>query len=353
MRKLIVVTDILIDQNKLSEESVKNVFESLKEYDVETIIVESPKMSMEEFSEYASTMEKNGVEELEDNPVLVKEVADAEYLITHFSPISSRIIEAGENLKFIGVARSGCENICLKAATEKGIKVAVAAGRLADPVADYTVGILLAECRNISRLSLKTNDGKWTGEKPDNFKYVKCLRNKWVGIIGLGVIGKNVAERLRGFGVRLMAYDPFCPDSDFEKYDCKKVDLPELMKTADFVCIHARLTPETKGMVTKELINLMKPSAFIVNTARADLVDEAALIQALKEHKIAGAALDVFSEEPLSENHELRGFDNVTLTPHIAGGTSDQAEISFRIVTEDLKRYLRCEKLINERVFRG
>ena len=97
----------------------------------------------------------------------------------------------------------------------------------------------------------------------------------------------------------------------------------------------------------------MKPSAFIVNTARADLLDEAALIQALKEHKIAGAALDVFSEEPLPEDHELRKLDNVTLTPHIAGGTSDQAEISFRIVTEDLKRYLRNEKMMNERVFRG
>lgn len=353
MRKLIVVTDILIDQNKLSEESVKGVFESLEEFDIETVVVESPSMSMEQFSEYAGTMEKNGVEEMEDNLELLKEIADADYLITHFAPVSSRIMEAGKKLKFIGVARSGCENIYLKAASEKGIKVAVAAGRLADPVADYTVGILLAECRNISRLSLRPSDGKWTGKKPDNFKYVKCLRNKQVGIIGLGIIGKNVAERLKGFGVRLMAYDPFCPDSDFEKYECKRVDLPELMKTADFICIHARLTSETKGMVTKELINQMKPSAFIVNTARADLLDEAALIQALKEHKIAGAALDVFSEEPLPEDHELRKLDNVTLTPHIAGGTSDQAEISFRIVTEDLKRYLRNEKMMNERVFRG
>ena len=102
MRKLIVVTDILIDQNKLSEESVKGVFESLEEFDIETVVVESPSMSMEQFSEYAGTMEKNGVEEMEDNLELLKEIADADYLITHFAPVSSRIMEAGKKLKFIG-----------------------------------------------------------------------------------------------------------------------------------------------------------------------------------------------------------------------------------------------------------
>ena len=352
MKKLIVVTDMLIDKNKLSEDSVKEIFESLKEYDIETTIVESPVMNGEEFSEYAAEMEKNGVEGIEDNPELVKEISDADYLITHFSPVSSRVINAGKKLKFIGVARSGCENISLETASEKGIKVAVAAGRLADPVADYTIGILLSECRNISRLSLRPNDGKWTGERPGNFKYVKCLRNKQVGIIGLGIIGKKVAERFKGFGVKLMAYDPFCPDSELKKYECRRVDLPELMQTADFICIHARLTPETRGLVSRKLINLMKPNAFIVNTARAALVDEAALTDALKAHRIAGAALDVFTEEPLPEDHELRKLDNVTLTPHIAGGTSDQAEISFRIITEELKRYLNNEKMVNERIFK-
>ena len=153
-----------------------------------------------------------------------------------------------------------------------------------------------------------------------NSSYIPDLPGKTVGIVGLGEIGLKVAKRLTGFDMKMLAYDPYAKEvPDY----IKLVSLEEIMKESDFVTIHARLTNETKGMISAELINLMKPTSYLINSSRSALVDEEALYQALKEGRLAGAALDVFDVEPPGKDYPLVRLENVTITPHMAGGSSD------------------------------
>ena len=146
----------------------------------------------------------------------------------------------------IGVTRSGAENINIGAATEQGVKVAVAPGRLADPVSDYTVGLILAESRNIARMSITDHGGEWMTDAP-NSSYIKSLKGATVGLVGYGIIGQRVAAKLQAFGCSIIAYDPFCRPEVFKDTNCRSVSLDELMKTSDYISIHARLTKDTQG----------------------------------------------------------------------------------------------------------
>ena len=174
---------------------------------------------------------------------------------------------------------------------------------------------------------------------------LSSLRRRSSGLVGYGIIGQRVAAKLQAFGCDIIAYDPFCRPEVFEATNCKSVTLEELMQKSDYVSIHARLTKETQGLVTREHINMMKPAAFFINTARAGLVDEDALVDALAGHRIGGAALDVFSVEPIPQGHPILKLDNVTLTPHRAGNCSNLAAISLDIIVEDIERYFRGEPL--------
>lgn len=344
-RKIIMLTDSSLTYPKVMAEDAQAVLKRLEKYDAEVVYVQDQKdWDRSMFVDYASKVEKTGPEPFYVNEEFLKEAEDAEVIIANFAPVGSKIIEAGKNLKMIGVTRSGAENVNIEAATKKGVKVAVAPGRLADPVSDYTVGMILAESRNIARMSITDHAGEWMTDAP-NSSYIKSLKGAVVGIVGYGIIGQRVAKKLQAFGCEIVAYDPFCPDFVFESTNCKSVSLEELMQTADYVSVHARLTKDTQGLVTKEHIAMMKPHAFFVNTARAGLVDEDALVQALMDHKIGGAALDVFSVEPIPEGHPILGLDNVTLTPHRAGNCSNLAAISLDIIVDDIERYLKGEEL--------
>lgn len=344
-RKVIMLTDSSLTYEKVMAPDAQAVLKRLEAYGAKIVYVQEQKgWDRSMFVEYASKVEKVGPEPFDVNPEFLKEAEDAEVIIANFAPVGSEIIKNGKQLKLIGVTRSGAENINVEAASENGVKVAVAPGRLADPVSDYTVGMILAESRNIARMSIGDHNGEWMTDAP-NSSYIKSLKGATVGLVGYGIIGQRVAAKLQAFGCNIIAYDPFCKPEVFASTNCKSVSLEELMQTSDYVSVHARLTKDTEGLVTKEHINMMKPTAFFINTARAGLVDEDALVEALAAHKIGGAGLDVFSVEPIPQGHPILSLDNVTLTPHRAGNCSNLAAISLDIIVSDIERYFKGEKL--------
>ena len=254
-RKVIMLTDSSLTYPKVMSPDAQAVLKRLEAYGAETVYVQDQKdWDRSMFVEYASKVEKTGPEPFEVNPEFLKEAEEAEVIIANFAPVGSAVIKAGKNLKMIGVTRSGAENINIGAATEQGVKVAVAPGRLADPVSDYTVGLILAESRNIARMSITDHGGEWMTDAP-NSSYIKSLKGATVGLVGYGIIGQRVAAKLQAFGCSIIAYDPFCRPEVFKDTNCRSVSLDELMKTSDYISIHARLTKDTQGLVTREHIN--------------------------------------------------------------------------------------------------
>lgn len=348
-RKIVMLADSSLTLSKVMAEGAQAVLKRLETYDVEIVYIEDQKgWNRDQFTTYASRVEKVGPEEFPVNEEFRNAVEDAEVIIANFAPVGSKIIDSAPQLKLIGVTRSGAENVNISYAKSKNVRVVVSPGRLSDPVSDYTVGLIIAESRNIARMSITDHNGEWMADAP-NTSYIKSLKNAVVGLIGYGIIGQKVAVKLQAFGCQIIAYDPFCPAEVFKETNCGQVSLEELMKSSDYISVHARLTAETKGLVTKELIGTMKPHAFFINTARADLVDEEALVEALKEKKIGGAGLDVFSTEPIPEDHPILSLENVTLTPHRAGNCSNLAAISLDILVDDIERYFKGGQLKHEK----
>jgi len=291
-------------------------------------------------------IEKEGPEWIEPDQDVMDKIKDAEVIVTNFSGVNSKMINSAPQLKLIGVMRSGVENVSIAAAKAKGVTVINCPGRLADPVADFTVGLLLAEVRNITRLATSLSQGTWPGFGNMD-QATSILRNHTAGIVGFGIIGKQVATRLAAFGTNIVAYDPFCTKEDAAKYNAELLPLEELLKRSDYVLMHARLSEETKNLLGEKEFALMKPTAIFVNTARAGLVDEGALIKALQEKRIRSAALDVFVQEPLPADHPFYKLDNVTLTPHRAGATVDTGLISMAMIVDQLDTYFAGERLVN------
>ena len=287
-------------------------------------------------------IEVNGPEG-EDVPEGFLNNPDTEILVGSFCPFSSKGMDALKKLKVIGVVRAGMENCNIQAATERGIAVVNAAGRNADAVSDFTVGMMLCEARNIARAHHSIMNGGWD-TKFSNSATTPDMRGKKVGLFGFGYIGRLMAEKLSGFHVELMVYDPYITEDAVAPFSAKLVDKETLFKEADFISVHARLTPESHHAISANEIALMKPTAYFINTARAGLVDYDALLKALQEKKIAGAALDVFEEEPLAADDPFRKLDNVTLTTHRAGSTLDAALNSPRLVFERIEALIRDGK---------
>ena len=268
---------------------------------------------------------------------------DTQILVGSFCPFSSKGMDALPDLRIIGVVRAGMENCNIEAATERGIAVVNAAGRNADAVSDYTIGMMLCEARNIARAHHSIMNGGWD-LKFSNSATTPDMRDKKVGLFGFGYIGRLMAEKLSGFHVQLLVYDPYITEEAVAPFGAKLVDKETLFKESDFVSVHARLTPESHHAIGAAEIALMKPTAYFINTARAGLVDYDALLKALQEKKIAGAALDVFEEEPIAVDDPFRKLDNVTLTTHRAGSTLDAALNSPRLVFERIEALIRDGK---------
>ena len=213
---------------------------------------------------------------------------DPALLLVHYAPVSERTMALFPNLRVIGIARGGVENVDLEAANRRDILVFNVSGRNAHAVSDFAVGLILAELRNIARSHVALFRGEW---KKNFANQPHQLEGQLIGIIGLGKIGALVARKLSGFDVALGAYDPYASSEQFQSAKARSISLLELMANSDVVTIHARLTESTRRLIGKKEIAVMKRTAILVNTARSGLVDTEALLEALESRRIAGASL--------------------------------------------------------------
>lgn len=279
---------------------------------------------------------------VEEVPAMFKDNKDADMVLGLFGPFSAEGMDAFDDLKVIGVARAGTENVDVKAATERGIAVVHVMGRNAQAVSDFAIGLMLSESRNIARSHLSIKNGEWR-KVFSNSDYIPELKGKNIGIVGFGYIGRLVAKKLSGFDVQIKVYDPFVKAESIDTPNVQIVDKETLLSESDFITLHARLTEENHHFISHAELDLMKPTAYLINCARSGLVDTDALVQALSEKKIAGAGLDVFDIEPIPQDHPLMTLDNVTLTTHIAGTTSDALTQSPYLLAEEVQKILKGE----------
>ena len=257
--------------------------------------------------------------------VLLAEVADADALVVGLEKIDEDVLKAAEKLKVIAKHGVGLDNIDLAAAEKRGIAVKNAPGANTQAVADLTFGLMIGLARSIPAANAATKNGEWK-----RFDGV-LLWEKTLGIVGLGAIGIAVAERARGFRMKILGYE-VAPPRDIEKdLGIVRVPLDELLSEADFVTLHVPLTPQTRHMIGEAQLKRMKPGAYLINTARGGIVDEAALYRALSEKWIAGAGIDAFAQEPPTGN-PLLTLENVIATPHM-GAFTVESNINTSAIT--------------------
>jgi len=249
--------------------------------------------------------------------------------------VTAKIIDAATNLKVIGRAGSGLDNVDLTAATKKGIVVMNAPGGNTITTAEHTFSLMCAMARQIPQATASMREGKWEKKR---FMGVE-LFNKTLGIIGIGNIGSQVARRAQAFAMNVIAYDPFLSEEKAKDMGVEKVDLEELYRRSDFITIHTPITAETRNMINKDTIKIMKNGVRIINCARGGIVNEKDLYDALVEGKVAGAALDVFEKEP-PENNPLLTLDNVISTPHLGAATKEAQENVAIAIAEQIADYL-------------
>jgi len=275
--------------------------------------------SIEELQRDNIAIEQGGPEAVDVPDELTADIEDYELLIVQFFPVTKGLLSRGKNLKKVCVLRGGLENADLGYAKECGIPILNTPGRNARAVAEFTIALMMAEIRNVGRAHEALRKGEWRKEFP-NSAFLPELLNKTIGIIGYGNVGKIVAKLLSGFDAHIIFYDPYATD---ESGYATSAELDELFKAADVVLLNLRLTEETYHLITAKQLGLMKPTAILVNTSRSGCVDQEALLEVLQKGKITGAGLDVFDEEPLPADHPFLQLDNVTVTSHLAGTTSD------------------------------
>ncbi|RLI01631.1 3-phosphoglycerate dehydrogenase [Candidatus Bathyarchaeota archaeon] len=273
--------------------------------------------------------------------MLKKEIQDCDVLIVRSrTKVTREIIESGKHLKLIARAGSGLDNIDLKAAEEKGIAVINTPEASADSVAELTIGLMVALARKMILADSSMKQGKWLKKELMGF----LLKGKKLGLIGLGNIGLRVARIAKAMGMKILVTKRVPPSPELLKsLEAEFLPLDELLRQSDIVSIHVPLSKETRNMIDAEEIGKMKDGAFLINTSRGEIVNEKALLNALRSGKLGGAALDVYSVEP-PENLELIKQPNVICTPHIGAQTVEaQREASIRLA-EKIIRFLHGSK---------
>jgi len=240
--------------------------------------------------------------------------------------VTAEIIAAANKLKIIGRAGVGVDNIDVEAATNRGILVVNSPEGNTLAAAELTVAMLLALARNIAPADQTLRGGKW-----DRKKYMGSeVYGKTLGVVGLGKIGREVVSRLQAFGMSILGYDPYLKPEQAESLGIKLVDLDTLYKESDYITVHVPKTKETTGMINADKIALMKPTVRLINVARGGIMDEAAVAEAAKSGRIAGAAIDVFTTEPAPADNPLLGIPNVLTTPHL-GASTEEAQVNVAI----------------------
>jgi D-3-phosphoglycerate dehydrogenase len=268
---------------------------------------------------------------------LAAALADADALVVRSAvQVDDALMEKAPKLRVIGRAGVGVDNIDADAATRRGIVVMNTPGANAVAVAELTIGLMLALARKVPAANASMHAGKWEKKSLQGAE----LKGKTLGILGLGRVGLEVARRARAFGLEIIGSDPFVSSAVARENGISLVSLDELFTKADYLTLHVGLTPQTTGIINAKTLATMKKGMRIINCARGELVEDAALAEALKAGQVAGAALDVFTEEP-PKNSPYAGLDNVILTPHIAGSTAEAQEAVGIQIARQVREYLK------------
>lgn len=311
---------------------------------MKVVLMESLAVSEKVLAQYEDKLKEMGhefqaYERNMDEDAQIGQVKDADVIMLANMPLSAKVIRACEKVRFINVAFTGYDHIALDAAKEKQIAVSNASGYATNAVAELTLGYAVSLLRNIPQVDQKCREGQTKAGLVGNE-----LRGKTVGIVGCGAIGLRAAELFKAFGCKIIAYTPTVREGrpDYITY----VSLEEVMKEADIVSLHCPLNESTRGLINKEKIALMKKSAYLINTARGAVVDSNALAEALNAGRIAGAAIDVFENEPpLNVDHVLLHSKNTIVTPHVAFASEESMELRAQIVFENLFSWMEGKQL--------
>ncbi|MGK5551599.1 2-hydroxyacid dehydrogenase [Actinomadura kijaniata] len=292
---------------------------------------------VEPFGRVGEVDEASGTEEQ-----LIEALRGVRICLTQMAPLTRRVLEACPDLAFFGVSRGGPVNANLEAATEHGVAVAFAPGRNAAATAEHTLGMIMAAVRRIPQTHADLHTGVWRG---DYYRYEQVgpeIEGSTVGLVGYGAVGRRVARMLNALGARVLVHDPYAADLDGV---AEQVPFADLLSRAQILSLHARVTPETTGMIGKAELAALPAGAVVVNCARGALLDYDALCDALDSGHLYAAACDVFPEEPIPAGSRLLTTPNLTVTPHLAGASKQTAMNAARILAGDVARHLRGEPL--------
>ncbi|WP_026413250.1 2-hydroxyacid dehydrogenase [Actinomadura oligospora] len=291
------------------------------------------------FGRVAEVDEASGTED-----ELIEALQGVQVCVTQMAPLTRRVLEACPDLRFFGVSRGGPVNANLEAATEHGVAVAFAPGRNAAATAEHTLGMIMAAVRRIPQTHSDLHAGQWRG---DYYRYEDVgpeIEGSTVGLVGYGAVGSRVARMLNALGARVLVHDPYATDlGDVAEL----VPLDELLSRAQILSLHARVTPETTGMIGAAELAALPEGAVVVNCARGALLDYDALCDALDKGHLYAAACDVFPEEPIPAGSRLLTTPNLTVTPHLAGASKQTAMNAARILAKDVARHLKGEPLLH------
>lgn len=308
--KIVCIADTFITP-KMMEDAVRPYLKDGDEMETFYFGVEDK----EKMREVARIMEQRRLDELQIPDGLEKGCEDADLIVVHLCPVRRSLMERAKKLKAVMSCRGGLENIEMDAASELGIIVSNNPSHNANAVAEYAIGMILCETRNISRADNALKSGKWRNEFPNTETTIKELTDMTVGIVGFGAIGRLVAEKLRPFGCRILVSDPFAKPTSESWYSFVPMD--DLLSQSDIVTLHARANG---AIMTEAEFSKMKQNSYLINTARAYLVEPEAFRKAMDSGKLLGAAIDVFETEPEIPEY-YRKYDNITITNHRGGIT--------------------------------
>ena len=276
--------------------------------------------------------------------VLVEVIADYDaVMVRSQTKVNARVMEAAKNLKVVGRAGVGVDNIDLEAATKRGIVVVNAPDGNTIATCELTFGHILGLSRMIPQAYKKTVGGEW-----DRKTFVGVeLRNKVLGIIGMGRIGSEVAKRAKAFGMNVIGFDPFMTDKRAEEIGVKLGTVDDIVRNADFITVHTPLTNDTRNIISRPQFEVMKKGVRIINCARGGIIDEAALVEAIDAGIVAGAAFDVFIKEPPEADHPFLNHPKIIVTPHLGASTVEAQENVAVDVSEEILHILRNEPFKN------
>jgi phosphoglycerate dehydrogenase-like enzyme len=282
---------------------------------------------------------------------------DVGVLVVEADFVFPEVFQDGTPLRFLGVCRNGLDHVDVDSATRHGVAVVNTPGRNARGVAELTFGLIISMVRRVPQLNDYVKAGRWDNPvEPYLSMRGLELRGKTLGLIGLGSIGRTVSRLGRAFGMRVLAYDPHVGAPGQVVAGATLVSLEQVLSRCDVLSIHAAASADTRGLLDGRRLSMMKPGAYLVNTASHTVVDETALVQHLERGHIAGAALDVHQTHPILPNSPLLRMPNVILTPHVGGATDGTVDRQSWMMVEEIRRFLKGKRprhLVNGEVWNG